>query len=190
MRTTDECLFKRALIKVPTYHMGKKPTTSYNPRPNGIIGRIHQVLRGNLANFGLPNQESPGQYPFDSFIAAASWAIRSSFHSVLQATPGQLVFGRDMLLGTQYKANWAETRLRGQSLIDKGVVRENKGRIQHDYEVGEKVLYTLPGIIPKMDQPRDGPSIVKQVHVDGTLTIQRGSVTDRVNIRNLSPYFE
>ena len=64
------------------------------------------------------------------------------------------------------------------------------GRIQHDYAVGDKVLYTLPGIIRKMHPPRDGPFKVMQVHVNGTLTIQRGSVTDRVNIRNLSPYFE
>ena len=147
--------------------MGEKPTTSYNPRSNGIIGRTHQVLRDNLATFELSNQELPGQYPFDSFIAAAPWAIRSPPHPVLQATPGQLVFGRDMLLDIQYKANWAEIRLRKQSLIDKGVVRENKGRIQHDYGVGEEVLYTLPGITPKMGQPRGGPSIRGHIACQG-----------------------
>ena len=172
------------------YNMKAKPTTSYNPRSNGIIERIHQVLRDNLVTFELSKQELPEHYPFDSFVASASWAIRCAFHSVLQATPGQLVFGRDMWLDIQYKANWAEIRLRKQSLIDKGVVKENKGRIQHDYAVGDKVLYTLPGIIPKLNQPREGPFKVMQVHVNGTLTIQRGSVTDRVNIRNISPYFE
>ena len=172
------------------YGMKRKPTTIYNPRSNGIIERIHQVLRDNIATFELNKQELPETNPFDSFIASASWAIRSSFHSVLRATPGQLVFGRDMLLDLKFKANWANICLRKQHMIDKGVLRENKGRIQHDYSVGDKVLYNVPGIIPKLDPPQTGPWEVKQVFVNGTVTIQRGSVSDRVNIRLISPFFE
>jgi hypothetical protein len=33
--------------------------------------------------------------------------IRSTCHAVLDATPGQLVFGRDMLLPVQFEADWA-----------------------------------------------------------------------------------
>jgi len=170
--------------------MKKKPTTSYNPRASGIIERIHQVLRDNIATFELSKVELPEVNPFDSFVAAASWAIRSSYHSTLKATPGQLVFGRDMLLDLKYRADWAGIKLRKQNLIDKGVVRENKSRVQHDYKVGDRVLYTKPGVIPKMEQPRTGPFEVKQVHVNGTITIQKGVVSDRVNIRNVSPFFE
>jgi transposase InsO family protein len=173
------------------YSMAKKPTTTYNPRSNGIIERIHQVLRDSVATFELSKQELPEVNPFDSFCASASWAIRSSFHSTLQATPGQLVFGRDMLLDLKFKANWADIRLRKQTMINKGVVRENKNRIPHEYTPGSKVLYTLPGILPKMDQPRTGPWEVKQVFPkSGTVSIQRKAVADRVNIRNISPFFE
>jgi hypothetical protein len=45
--------------------------------------------------------------PFWSFISAASWAIHSTYHMTLQAAPGQLVFGRDMLLSIPFTADWA-----------------------------------------------------------------------------------
>lgn len=35
------------------YELKKKPTTTYNPRSNGIIERIHQVLRDSIATFEL-----------------------------------------------------------------------------------------------------------------------------------------
>lgn len=105
--------------------MTKKPTTSYNPRWNGIIKRIHQVLCDNVATFELNKTKVPEDRPFDSFVVAASWDIRSSYHSNLKVTPGQLVFGRDMLLNLKFKADWASILLRKQTLIDKGVIREN-----------------------------------------------------------------
>ena len=138
----------------------------------------------------MPELELPQGRPLDSFVAAASWAIRSSYHSTLKATPGQLVFGRDMLLNIKFKAGWAGICLRKQDLIEKGAARENKSRIQHDYKIGDKVLYTKPGIIPKMEKPRTGPFTVRQVHVNGTIAIEKGAATDRVNIRNVSPFFE
>ena len=103
---------------------------------------------------------------------------------------GQLVFGRDMLLNMKFRAGWAGIKLRKQNLIDKGVVRENRSRVHHGCEAGGKVLYTMPGIIPKMEQPRAGPLEVKRVHANGTLTMQKGAVSGRANIRNVPPLFE
>ena len=74
--------------------------------------------------------------------------------------------------------------------IDKGVERENRTRVQHDYKVGDRVYYETPGIIPKLDPPRTGPFEVTQIYTNGTVSIQRGAVSDRVNIRNISPCFE
>ena len=172
------------------YGLKSKNTTTYNPRSNGIIERVHGVLRDSLNTFELSKQELPSYDPFGSFISAACFAIRSTVHSTLQATPGELVFGRDMLLNIPFNADWNAIKLRKQGLIDKGVVRENQTRIPHDYKVGDKVLYEKPGIVPKMNQPRTGPHEVKQVFTNGTILIQRGVVTERVNIRNVSPFFE
>jgi hypothetical protein len=34
------------------------------------------------------------------------YAVRSTFHNTLKATPGQLVFGRDMALPIKFMADW------------------------------------------------------------------------------------
>ena len=49
---------------------------------------------------------------------AAAWAIRSTVHTTLDATPGQLVFGQDMLLPIQIKTDWARIRQRKQDIIN------------------------------------------------------------------------
>jgi hypothetical protein len=44
--------------------------------------------------------------PADHFLSSAAYAIRSTFHTTLKATPGQLVFGRDMVLPINFIADW------------------------------------------------------------------------------------
>ena len=41
-----------------------------------------------------------------------------------------------------------------------------------------------------MSAPRTGPYEVVHVSDNGTVRIQKGAVTQRVNIRRLTPYFE
>jgi hypothetical protein len=78
---------------------GKPTSSTYNPQSNGIIERIHLVIGKKSRTFENDNSDLPSIMPFRFFISAASWAIRSStYHVTLQATPGQLVFCRDMLL--------------------------------------------------------------------------------------------
>jgi hypothetical protein len=42
----------------------------------------------------------------DSVLDPIKWALNSTYHTPLQATPGQLTFLRDMVLPTSYIANW------------------------------------------------------------------------------------
>jgi len=65
-------------------------------------------------------------------------------------------------------------------------VQENSKRIDHDYQIGDKVLLEKPGIIRKMMRPFE---IIK-VHTNGTIRICCNHVTKQVNIRHLTPYFE
>jgi hypothetical protein len=46
--------------------------------------------------------------PFDLFLQSTSWAIRSTYHTTLQATACQLVFGRDMIHNITFRANLLE----------------------------------------------------------------------------------
>jgi hypothetical protein len=46
--------------------------------------------------------------PWGPFLVSAAYAIRSTFHTTLKATPGQLVFGRDMVLLIKFMADWGK----------------------------------------------------------------------------------
>jgi hypothetical protein len=106
-----------------------KPTSTYNPQSNRIIQRMHLVIGNTLRTLENNNRDLPPIMPLRSFISAASWAICSTYHMTLQATPGQLVFGRDMPLSIPFRADWAQIKIRKQGLINKGVLRENASRI-------------------------------------------------------------
>ena len=70
----------------------------------------------------------------DEFITNAAWAIRSSsYHTVLKATPGAAIFGRDMLFDIPFIADWDEIGKRRQQQVDKNNTRENKKRVPYDY---------------------------------------------------------
>ena len=124
------------------------------------------------------------------FLSATAWAIRSTVHTTLDSTPGQLIFGRDMLLPIQLKTDWARIRQRKQDIIDYNVRRENLKRIEHEYRVGDKVLLEKPGLISKLSAPCTGPYRITETYTNGTVRIQRGVVNERVNIRRITPYKE
>ena len=50
--------------------------------------------------FDLQNNYLDGDEPWSGILAVADFSVRSTYHTTLQATPGQLVFGRDMILST------------------------------------------------------------------------------------------
>jgi hypothetical protein len=169
----------------------QKKGTAHNPQSNAIIERVHQVLGNTLRAFQLEERELDETDPWDEFLSSTAYAIRCTHHSTLGATPGQLVFGRDMLLPTQFYADWAQIKLRKQQRINASNARENSKRVPHNYVVGDKVLVNRPGILSKMSAPRSGPYEILSLHDNGTVTISKGiAVTERINIRRLQPYFE
>jgi hypothetical protein len=69
--------------------------------------------------------------------------------------------------------------------------RDNASRIIHDYKVGDKILLKKPGKhLRKLKAPRTGPHTLAAIYNNGTVSIQKGKVNERVNIRRLFPYFE
>ena len=40
------------------------------------------------------------------FLTNVAWAIRSTYHTVLKASPGAVIFGRDMLFDIPFLADW------------------------------------------------------------------------------------
>lgn len=69
------------------------PTTVKNPQTNAVLERVHQVLGNMLRMFELQTfTEAELENPrlLESVVANICFAIRSTFHTVLQASPGQL----------------------------------------------------------------------------------------------------
>ena len=154
-----------------------------------LIARVHQVLGNALRNFKIDERELDNQKnPWDEFLSSAAFAIRSTHHMTLGASPAQLVFQRDMFLPVKYVADWTQIRLKRQKEINRSNKRENQSRIQHEYQQGDRVLLTTPGILPKLNSPRTGPYTVVYVHDNGTVTIRKGHVQQKVNIRRILPY--
>ena len=93
-----------------------------------------------------------------------------------------------MIHNIAFKANWDRIQKRKQDIINKSNKKENKSRIPYEYKVGDQVLLETPGILRKLSTPRTGPYPVTKVYNNGTVQIQKGIVTERVNIRRISPF--
>ena len=128
--------------------------------------------------------------PWTEILSSVAYAVRSTYHTTLGATPAQLVFGRDMVYPLAYVAEWDVIRRNKQRLIDKNNARENAACVDHDYRVGDKVLIINSDIQRKLDSPTKGPFPVTEIFTNGNVVIQRGKVFDRLNIRHLKPFYE
>jgi len=173
-----------------SYRLVRKPTTIKNPQANAVLERIHAVVANMMRTSGLENCDAIVPEMIDNFLTNVGWAIRSTYHTVLKTTPGAAVFGRDMLFDIPFLADWTKIGRRRQALVDRDNRRENKRRIDFDYAVGHKVLLIQDGINRKAEDKNNGPYVITQVHTNGTVRIQRGTINERLNIRRLTPYFE
>jgi hypothetical protein len=124
------------------------------------------------------------------------WAINSTFHTTLKASPAQLAFNRDMILPTTFAANWYainHQQAQSQSAAD----AENRKRIPHEFRLNDKVLIRHDignPYLGKLAKPTEGPFKiidVQQLPINRTVLIQRTPTSvERINIRQLLPFFE
>ena len=75
-----------------------------NPQANAIVERIHQVIGNIIRTFELETNYMDKDNPWKGILSATAFAVRSTFHTTLQSTPGQLVFGRDMIFDMPFLA--------------------------------------------------------------------------------------
>jgi hypothetical protein len=164
-------------------------TSVKNPQSNAILERIHQVTGNMLNTMDLVNIEFDAIDPWTSILTSIAYAVRCSFHSTLKATPGQLVFGRDMLLDLKFEPNYTQTWAQKQQRINYDNIRENSKRVTYDYKVGNYVYVLRDGNYRKLEGDKQGPYRVTEVFTNGTIRIQKGIVNERINIRRLTPHF-
>ena len=183
-----------------SYGVKSKLTTVRNPQANDIIERTHQVIGNLLRSTRLMSQDLSTLDAQQELLAPVTWAINStySYHTTLQATPGQLAFQRDMIMPTTYcyLANWAGIQHRRQEQSIDSTTKENSSRIQHECRINDRVLIRRgignPYLQGKLARPTDGPYKIidiAQLPINGTVLIQRtANSTERVNIRRLVPF--
>ena len=151
--------------------------------------RVHQTTGDMIRTFELEDNHPDEDDPWKGILSAAAFAVRATVHTTLQKTPAQLVFGRDMILNIKHVANWEHIKQRKQQLINKNNMRENSKRIPHKYQIGDKVLIKK-GTENKYETPYEGPYSILKIHDNGTVRLQRGAISDTINIRRLTPYHE
>jgi hypothetical protein len=113
-----------------SYGINRDHTTIKNPAAN-TVARVHQTLGYLLRVYELKEYEFPHGDPWSNILASAAWVICSTFHTTLGATPGQLVYGQDMLFDLSFKANWMNIKERKIARIEDSNQHENAKRISH-----------------------------------------------------------
>jgi hypothetical protein len=176
-----------------SYGIKSRPITVNNPQANAILERAHQTIANQMRSLVLMSVDIQSLADMQQFIVdPVKWALNSTYHTTLEATPGQLAFGRDMIMPTSYLANWHYIRARRQAATDKNTINENKHRLLHNYSVGDKVLIIQDKIIGKLAKPTQGTFLITAVanqHINGTVTIRRRpNATEVLNIRRLRPF--
>jgi hypothetical protein len=109
----------------------------------------------------------------DVFLDNATWAIHSTYHTVLKASPGAAIFGQDMLVDIPFVADWQKIGEQRQSLTNRGNQHKNAKCIDYDYKVGDKVLVINEGILRKAESAYGKePWTITTVHTNnGTIRI-------------------
>ncbi len=96
-----------------SYGIKRRPTTVKNPWANGILERAHQVLGQMLPTAELDMANSVTPDDIDVFLDNEAWAIRSTYLTVLKASPGAAIFGWDMLFNILFVADWWKLESKG-----------------------------------------------------------------------------
>jgi hypothetical protein len=96
---------------------------------------------GNMLRaFELEERVLDPDDPWNEVLQACAVGIMSTLHTTLQASPGQLVFGRDMIHDISFQASWDRIKNNKQKNIESSNKKENINRIKHKYYVGDHII--------------------------------------------------
>jgi transposase InsO family protein len=180
-----------------SYGILSKLTTVKNPQANGILERTHQVIGSLLHSNHLIAQDLDTVSAQQELLMPVMWAINTTFHTTLKASPAQLAFNRDMILPTSFAANWYAINNHKQTQSQSAADAKNCKCIPHEFHINDKVFIRHDignPYLGKLAKPTQGPFKiidVQQLPINGTILIQRSPTSvECVNIRRLLPFFE
>jgi hypothetical protein len=88
-----------------SYGIKHEPTTIKSPPANAILERLHQVLAQMLCTAKLDIAKTVTPDDVNAFLDNVACAICSTYHTVLEASPGTAIFGCNMLFDILFIAN-------------------------------------------------------------------------------------
>ena len=101
------------------------------------------------------------------------------------------IFEQDMLFDIPFKADWKQIGEYRLHQTDRSNKRENSKRVDYDYKVADTVLIRKDGILCKAESIwRKEPWTIMPIHMNGTIRIQCGTKSERINIRRVTPFSE
>jgi hypothetical protein len=167
-----------------SYGIQSKLTTVKNPQANGILEHTHQVIGNLLHSSCLIAQDLDTISAQQELLMPVMWAINTTFHMTLKASPAQLAFSRDMILPTSFAANRYAINNRKQTQSQSATDAENRKRIPHEFRINDKVFIRRDignPYLGKLAKPTQGPSKsrsfkiinVQQLPINVTILIQR-----------------
>ena len=77
-----------------------------NSQSNTLVELIHQVIYSMIFTKDLDRKVYDYTDPWGKIIASVALKARASYHHTLGFTPGQAVFGRDMLFSLTSIVDW------------------------------------------------------------------------------------
>ena len=101
----------------------------------------------------------------------------------------QIVFGRDAILNIKHVADWEHIRQRKQLRVNHNNMRENMRRNNHQYKVGDKILFKRKKN-SKHELEFMGPFPITQINDHGKALFQKVIINDATNIRRIKPSFD
>ena len=78
--------------------------------------------------------------PWSGILAATMRAVHTTYHTTLQASLMQLVFGQDAILNIKHVSYWEHIWRLKQLRINHNNKQEIMRRNNHQYKIGDKIL--------------------------------------------------
>ena len=70
--------------------------------------RVHQVIGDAIRSMELHTEHSD-DVTINAVLQNVAYGLRATYHSSIAASPGQIIFGRDMVINSLYLANWKKS---------------------------------------------------------------------------------
>ena len=181
--------FMAQFSKMPqnNYVLKRKSITTRNPKSNAIIKQIHQTIGNIIRTFDVSNIVNSD--PWSGILAATMFAVCATYHTTLQASLIQIVFGRDTIVNINHVVIWEHIRQHKQLRINHSKKRENMRRNNHQYKVGDIIISKCKKH-SKHELELIGPFPITQINDNGTVSFQKVIINDAPNISIIQPFFD